>query len=107
MLGCDELFEEELRIDVGDDPRRMNGFAACENHAARAPAIDEHRTDGSIGAKGHAARGALPRHRKRNRAHASARMPPLTSVAVYFAEHVVQENVSGTWRVRAREVADD
>ena len=79
---------------------------ASTTPAARPPSTITERT-GGVGAQRHAARGALPRHRLRDRPHAAAGVSPLAALAVHLAENVMQQHVRRARRVRAREIADD
>src|SRR5207237_5974726 len=75
--------------------------------AARAIALDDHALHTSVGPDIDAASGTLLRHRLRDRAHPAACVPPLPSLAVHFAEYVMEQHIRGSWLIRTGEIADD
>ncbi len=107
MLGCHEPLEQELRIDIGHDAPGFDHFAAFEQHACRAPGLDDDALNRRAHAERHAASRAFLCHRLRDRAHAADRVAPLAALAVDLAEHVVQQHIGGSRGVGAREIADD
>ena len=101
-----EMLIQQFRIDVGHHHRRRNFATVCQHYAHRTPALDQHLRDFGIGVDANAARETFFRHRLGDRAHTADRMPPHPGLAVHFAEHVVQQHIGRTRRVRTGEIAD-
>ena len=80
---------QELRIDVGNHARSGDLRSVREGDAGGAHAAGRDARDGRIGENRHASCLRFPRHRLRDRAHASHRVSPLPPPAVHFAENVV------------------
>jgi hypothetical protein len=102
-----EQAEERARVGVRDDAARGELVAVVQRHAARAPVAGNHARHALPGTDLHAAGFGLAPHRLRDRAHPADRVAPGALLSVDLAEHVVQQHVRGTRRIRAREVAHD
>ena len=107
VLGRYQLLEEQLGIDVGDDAPCPDHVAALDFNTARAAALDNHFLHASPGSDVDVTRRALLGHRLRNCTHAAKRVPPLTALAVHFAEHVMEQHVGRSRLIRTREIADN
>ncbi len=103
----EQVLVQQLGVDVGNDAPRVQALAVLGDHADRAPVLDQDLAHAGVGADLRACGERGLGHRLGDRPHAAERMAPGALDPVALAEHVVQQHVGRTWRVRAGVVADD
>src|SRR5262249_8826510 len=103
----DHVEIEQLRIDVGDDALRLDLSTAGKHATSSAMRADRYSRHRCIGKKIDTERTSLRRHGLRDRAHPADRVSPLPSLAVDFADDVVQQHVARAGRIGTRKITDD
>ncbi len=104
--GVDQRSVQQFRIEIRHDAACADRLALLGDHAHRAAALHQHFPHRTRDANFHTAFGGGLGHRLGDRAHSADCVSPGALLAIDLAEHVVQQHVSGTRRVRTRIVAD-
>src|SRR5262249_34885085 len=96
-----------LRIDISNDRPRPNWRPILKYDPDGSATLNDDLTDFAADGDAHAMLAGCFRHCLRDCPHAADCMTPHAALTVYLPEQVVQQHISRTLGVRAREVSHD